>query len=177
MVTITKYISSSFDSARRRIIKVLKNGKWDVQTPIQASPAGVDSGPVKKNIRAIYCESEQRGRNILLGYIDTNQLAESGEIRIYSSLEDSQVKAYVWCKKDGILLLNGDANFAVKFNELKEAFDELQDDVNTLKQNFSSWIPIPNDGGAALKSAAAAWSGTTLVKNIDDAKNANIKTS
>ena len=61
-------------------------------------------------------------------------------------------------------------DFAVKFNDLKTVVEELQNDVNTLKNVFSNWIVAPSDGGAALKTAATTWYGTSISENIDNAK-------
>lgn len=169
-------ISSEFDKLKRRVVKFWRFGKDDVNTAIETSPFGIDSSPIK-GMAGLYAETAKIGESVLIGYINQDQLAAIGETRIFSKDAAGAVKAFIWAKNDGILLLNGDTNFAVKFNELKEAFDELQDDVNTLKQNFTSWTPVANDGGAALKAATAAWFAATLVKNIDDAKNTSIKTS
>lgn len=40
---------------------------------------------------------------------------------------------------------------------LTQALQSIQNDINNLKTVFSSWTPVPNDGGAALKAAAGAW--------------------
>jgi hypothetical protein len=143
---------------------------------METSPFGIDSNPIK-DMAAIYAETAKIGETVLIGYINKDQLAAIGETRLFSKDAAGLLKAYVWAKNDGILELNGNTDFAVKFSKLKEAFDELKDDVATLKQNFTTWTPVPNDGGAALKAATATWFGTPLVKNIDDAKNSNIKTS
>jgi hypothetical protein len=44
---LTRVISTQLDSLNRRLIKVLRFGKSDVQTPFQALPHGIDSNPVK----------------------------------------------------------------------------------------------------------------------------------
>lgn len=43
----------------------------------------------------------------------------------------------------------------------------LENDINSIKSAFSSWVVAPGDGGAALKAAAATWFGTTLTPTID----------
>lgn len=55
------------------------------------------------------------------------------------------------------------------------AFNALQNDVNLLKANFRGWIPVPNDGGAALKAATSGWAGNQLqVTQRSDIENTQI---
>lgn len=176
MIYITKTISTAFDDLKRRIVKVLVSGKDNVQTATEVSPYGIDSNPIK-DMYAIYAPTETKGKKVIVGYINVEKLAETGEVRLFSTNDSGALQTYIWCKKDGTIQLGGDANFAVKFNELKSAFDELQQDMETLKQVFTTWVPVPTDGGAALKAASATWSATPLVQNIDNAKNEDIKTS
>lgn len=57
----------------------------------------------------------------------------------------------------------------IQISELITTINTLQNDLNTLKQAVSSWVPVPNDGGAALKAAAAGWAGNqiTLTERAD----------
>lgn len=77
-------------------------------------------------------------------------------------------------KKNEIILLEGSDN-ALKFIPTAESIDEIKNDVNTLKGVFSGWTPVPNDGGAALKGAAATWYANTLTKDINNAKVDEVK--
>ena len=64
---------------------------------------------------------------------------------------------------DGSMQLNdGSYDGLVKVQELTQKLNDLENDVNTLKNVFSGWTPVPNDGGAALKTAAATWYGQQL---------------
>lgn len=63
---------------------------------------------------------------------------------------------------DEIYML-GDANEGiVKVIELTQKLNNLENDINNLKAAFSAWVTVPNDGGAALKAAAASWYGASL---------------
>ena len=75
------------------------------------------------------------------------------------------------------IVINGGSNKGVaKSPALVEQFNKLQDDLNALKNVFSGWTPIPNDGGAALKAAAGSWAGQQLDKTaIDDIQNEKLK--
>lgn len=72
--------------------------------------------------------------------------------------------------------INGDDDFAVAFNDLKAEFNKLNDEYNKLATRLLAWIPVPGDGGAALKVAlvvppSVAVSGSV----IDNAKVDNVK--
>lgn len=175
MASFVKVISSEFDKIKRRVIKALRKGNGDIQTSDEVAPYGIDSNPIKDMV-AIYVETGMNGETAIVGYINKNQLAKPGEMRIYSTNSTGVLKAYVWLKDDGTILIGGDADNLMRFSKTKEVIDELKNDIASLKQAFSTWVVVPNDGGAALKAASAAWAGTALNKNIDAAKINEIKT-
>lgn len=75
-----------------------------------------------------------------------------------------------------ILINNGDNAGIVKAKELKTKLNNLENAVNQLKNILTTWVPIPNDGGAALKTAAASWAGQTLTLTQDsDLQNQKVK--
>lgn len=59
---------------------------------------------------------------------------------------------------------------------LLKKINELENEINDLKTIFStSWTPVPNDGGAALKTAAASWSASPIVATTQiDIEHPNI---
>lgn len=169
MINLVKIISNSVVNGKR-ILKFLKYGLSDVRTAPESAPWGIDCNAPKDAI-AVYVKTEHNGDDIIIGYINKNQLAEIGGLRLYSE------NGYMYLRQNGDLELLGNSNFAVKFNELKTAFDELQTDVNDLKNLINTWIPVPSDGGAALKVALTTWIATPLIENIDLCKNEKIKTN
>jgi hypothetical protein len=77
---------------------------------------------------------------------------------------------------DEIVLNDGNNDGLVKVNDLVSKLNALENDINTLKNVFAAFVPVPADGGAALKVAAATWSSqllTTTVKN--DIENNKVK--
>ena len=173
-MNFVKVISTKLDEARR-FVKYLRLGKSNTQTSFQVAPHGFDSNPVKDMV-ALYAETGEKGRTVIVGYINKNQIAAIGETRIFSTDSGGELQTFIWLKADGTMQIGGDADNMVRFSKLKESIDELKNDLTTLKQVFSSWVTVPNDGGAALKAASATWAGTALTKNIDDAKIEEIKT-
>ena len=45
---------------------------------------------------------------------------------------------------------------------IKTELETIYNDMTSLKTAFSTWTPAPQDGGAALKSATASWSASSL---------------
>lgn len=60
-------------------------------------------------------------------------------------------------------MLNGDEfGGIVKVIELTSKLNAIENDINVLKTVFSSWVTVPNDGGAALKAITSTWFGQQL---------------
>lgn len=75
-----------------------------------------------------------------------------------------------------IILNGGTLGGLVKVQELTDKLNLIEKDINKLKQGFSSWAPTPQDGGAALKSALASYSGSKLTETkVEDIENEKIK--
>lgn len=74
-----------------------------------------------------------------------------------------------------IQLNDGSYNGLVIGKNLVTRLNTLENDLNTIKTAFKSWSPVPNDGGAALKIAAAAWTGQTITKTKEsDIENTTV---
>jgi len=78
-------------------------------------------------------------------------------------------------KVESISVNGGKLGGLIKINELINKLNAIENDINTLKQVFSTaWVTVPQDGGAALKAASAAWASNTLtvteVQDIEDDK-------
>lgn len=68
-------------------------------------------------------------------------------------------------------------SYGVDINNLIDKINQLEQHVNNLKTVFTNWIPVPQDGGYSLKTAALTWAGQqitqTTVDNIKDPKILN----
>ncbi len=75
-----------------------------------------------------------------------------------------------------IVFNKGELKGLPKIESLKEKLNNIENDINSLKQAFTSWIPVPNDGGAALKSGIASWAAQQLTQTqLTDIENEKIK--
>lgn len=90
----------------------------------------------------------------LIGIINNNandtfliECAECEEIEI------SDKTAFKWLLKNGELTMNGNQfGGLVKATELKTELDKVNLILQAMQTAFQSWVPVPNDGGAALKA-------------------------
>jgi hypothetical protein len=175
MINIVEVISTAFDSAQKRLVKFYRMGRQDVQDCVQSTPAGIDSSPIK-GMRAIYAQTPERGKNYVVGYLSENQLAEPGETRVFSVDSSGELKAWMWFKGDGTIEILGSDDNLMKYAQAAATIEEIQQDIAALKQAFTTWVPVPSDGGAALKAAAASWFAQPLVEQIAGAKFDEVKT-
>lgn len=99
----------------------------------------------------------------------------------YSAIDSWQITtdsgSRITIADDGKVLLNGDDHKGiVKVKELTEKLNAIEDDINNLKNVFSGWTAVSQDGGAALKGAAAAWYAQQITKTQEsDLKNDNVQ--
>lgn len=168
MIALVKIISSETESTSlaRRILKFFRFGKSDVQTSFEASPYGVDSNPIKDMV-AVYAETSEKGKTVLIGYLNKNQMAALGETRIYSTDVSGELKSWCWLKNDGTVQINGTANNAVKYTPLNAGLQNYNTDVNTELAKIA----------AAITSLGGVYAYAPVVINIDNSKNDLIKTN
>lgn len=163
-MNLSKVISSEFDNLKKRLVKVLRFGKDDVQTAQEAAPFGTDSNPIKDMI-AVYMPTSERGKNVIVGYLNKNQLAEVGEHRIYSTDSGGELKAYVWLKNDGNIELLGTGDNLVKYSPLNQELQEFKTAIQ------AELVKIQ----AGLTGVGGAYAPGSLTVNISDAKIEKIK--
>ena len=77
-------------------------------------------------------------------------------------------------KVDHIIVNGGKFGGLIKIEELVTRLNNLEKDINNLKTIFSSWVPVLQDGGTALKTASSSWATSQLtptkVSDIEDNK-------
>jgi hypothetical protein len=174
MLNITKIISTSFDDIQRRLVKVLRKGNKDIQTPLEASPFGIDSNPLKDMI-AVYGPTEEKGKTVIIGYIDKNKLADIGETRLYSTDSDGNLKFYTWLKNDGTMEIGGNTKHMVRYEELETAFNQLKADFNAHITKYNAHIHLGVIAGFAT-SGIPTVTDTASSADISPAKIDEIKT-
>lgn len=79
-------------------------------------------------------------------------------------------------RAESIVINGGRLGGLVIVGDLVGKLNTLEKDINSLKRVFTSWIPVPKDGGAALKASVSSWAGQTLIETkVRDLENPKIK--
>lgn len=103
-----------------------------------------------------------RGSAILVADISLGELRE--------------LVAVAYSEVDAIAFQGGENGGLVIAGGVAGRLNAIERDLNTLKTVFKSWVTVPNDGGAALKAASAAWAGQQLTETAaGDIENEKIK--
>lgn len=103
----------------------------------------------------------------------------TGIITSYSEIDSIEIK--ISDKQFNIdsseVSFNGGSNGGMVIpQDLVDKLNIIEDDINDLKTAISGWVPIPNDGGGALKTATASWYGSSLTNTVlGDVENTGIK--
>lgn len=102
---------------------------------------------------------------------DNSAIIDADGCRIKTANMSADINA------DDIIFNGGKLNGLVKIDDLTKRLNIIEKDINNLKKVFASgWTPVSQDGGAALKTAALAWSGSTLTETKrSDYENEKIK--
>lgn len=173
---VTKIVSTKIGEQNRVFTKLVCKGPNDVQEIETMNPAGIHSRGLKDDV-AVMSDTEVMGESVLVGYIPKDVDVEEGEIRIFSrDPGNGAQKIFIWVKNDGVIEFGGNADNLIRYTKTANSINELKDSINDLKNIISAWVPVPNDGGAALKSALASWFASPLVQDISGAKIDELKT-
>lgn len=177
MLNLVKTISTELDNLNRRIVKFLRFGRSDVQTSLQASAPGVDANPIKDMV-AVYAATEEKGKTVIVGYINKNQISKPGEYRTFSTNDEGDEETYIYLKDDGTIEIGGASDNMVRFAPLKEGYDKTKD-VSDAIVTILTGPPINEPGNGAPSALQAALSSALSGKStgdIDDSKIDEIKT-
>lgn len=149
MINLVKVLESSIDALNRRLVKVLRLGKSDIQTPFAVAPYGVDSNPIKDMI-AVYSDTGEKGKTVIIGYINKNQIADKGELRLFSTDSLGVEKKYIWLKNDNTIEIGGDIDNMVRYSALATAFNILLTDLNAARAALSLPPSIADISGSKI---------------------------
>lgn len=95
------------------------------------------------------------------------------EIEKYELILSNDIKCEL-NKNEIIFNDNKKSSYLTDINKLKTKLNNIENDLNTLKNLFVAWVPVPMDGGAVLKTATTTWATQPLtptqVTDINDDK-------
>jgi len=173
-MNIVKVISTRIVDNFRNV-KFLRMGKSDIQETEQIGPHGFDSNPVK-DMAAIYAPTLQQGEPVIIGFLNKKQIdLNPGESMMFSTDSDGVLSTFIRMLDDGTMEIGGDADFMVRFNELKSGFDQLKDDFNNHLQNYNTHVH-PGVTPGPSSTAVTPSISTPSMASIDNSKIDEIKT-
>lgn len=120
-------------------------------------------------------------------YLDVSLMAEYNANGMYykpvidslviiAPMNETRYYVAMYSEIDTVWLRGSTHGGLVKVSELVDKLNTIEDDLNDLKTVFSTWTPVANDGGAALKAGAATWYASQLIPTqISDLENENCK--
>lgn len=165
-MNIVKVISTSIENLKSRIlIKFLRLGNSDIQERYQLAPSGFDSNPIKDMI-AVYSETSEKGKAVIIGYINPDQITQPGESRMYATDSNGVLKLHVHLKDDGTAEIGGTGDFLVRYNELNTALQTEKIAINTELVKIQT----------AIASLGGAYAHIPVTVDISGAKITELET-
>jgi hypothetical protein len=83
---------------------------------------------------------------------------------IIAIIDGESSVAWLLCtdEADEMVFRDGKNGGLINIDDLVMKINTIEKEINNLKTVFSSWVTVPNDGGAALKTAVAGWTAQTI---------------
>lgn len=179
-MNLSKVSSTKIVDLFRRV-KVKIFGSNDFKTVYESMPFGVDSVPQEGN-DALIVSTGDDSKRCVVGYISKNQLEslEAGETRLYSLDPSGDLSRQMILKGDGTIEIGGDSDFAVKYNELETAFNQLKADFDSLVNAYNAHVHTTTatiGTGPVGVIAPTTSTGAASSADITPSKNELIKTN
>lgn len=121
--------------------RILKVEQYGIKTADFATSFGDDS-VAPKNYSAVYCDTDNSGDKVIIGYINKNQLTKvkHGEKRIFSLNEEGNLATEIYLKNDGNIELGGNDDNLVRYLKLNEALQAEKNLINAELQKIVTAI-------------------------------------
>jgi len=129
MNVFTKF-KELLNNVGKRTFKLKSIGGTTV-TAKEAMPWGFDGNPIA-GTTAILSYTTNASERVVTGYINSFQLAEEGESRMYAvDPVKNEVAGYVWCHANGTIEINGLDYSAVRYQVLNTQLQNMVTQLNT----------------------------------------------
>ena len=161
MITFSKVRDFLIENGKR----ILKVDQYGAKTAKVAANYGDDSQPLK-NMTAIYSPTAVNSEPVIIGYINTNQVAEEGEKRIFSQSLDGALSFAIHLKTDGTCEIGGNIDNAVRFNALASSLTASDGLINAELAKIA----------AAISSIGGVYTVAPVTTDISTSKIDEIKT-
>lgn len=97
-----------------------------------------------------------------------------GSVVIVHLVSDSEGYVTMFSELDSIQFLDGSHGGLTKTQELKTQLDKSNEVLSAIANVLTTWSPVPNDGGAALKAAVIAALAGKTIGNFSNIENTDI---
>lgn len=179
MLNLVKVISTRIVDGKSRFVKFLRYGKSDIQESVEAVAFGIDSN-APEDIIAVYAPTGEKGKTVIIGYLNVLQEAEPGEFRNYSVDAAGALAFYTWLKADGTMEIGGNVDNMVRYSALETAFNQLKTDFDALVNTYNAHTHITTATVGATPTpgviAPTTSTGAPTSADISPAKIEEIKT-
>jgi len=122
----------------------------DVQTVELVAQNGEQSNPLDEQMVVIF--ELGRAWKIAIAVrdnVEPDSGLQRGEKILYSLDANNAIKAKIYLKGDGTVVLNDGTDWAVQFTALKDAFDTLKSDLNGMISKWNTFATAYAPGGPA----------------------------
>ena len=157
------------EAESKGIVKVKFNKltyKVRLKSIVDNNSQGIFVVPVEGSM--VYCVPEHTATNrYVMAKCNTwsKIIISSNNVQMVISDDDDEIK-----------LNDGSLGGLVVISDLVSKLNTLESDINTLKNVFSGWAPVSQDGGTALKTAASTWAGSSITETTEaDIENERVK--
>ena len=161
MITFSKVRDFIIEGGKR----ILKVEEYGAKTAKVSANYGDDSQPLK-NMTAIYSPTAVNSEPVIIGYINTNQVAEEGEKRIFSQSLDGSLSFAIHLKTDGSCEIGGNVDNAVRFSALQSSLASSDTLLNAELAKIAT----------AIGSLGGVYTVATVATDISSSKINEIKT-
>ena len=112
--------------------------------------------------------SKIESAEIVIG--DTSAVMDADGLRIKTEKMSADIN------RENIIFNGGNLGGLPVVGDLAKRLNIIENDINTLKTVFASWVPVAQDGGAALSTAATSWAASQLsLTKAADYENTKVK--
>ena len=158
---IAKVIDPSIIKNGFRFIKLLWLGRTAIREVIHAKEAGTDTNP-QPGTKMLLLKTLNPKEDVVGMSVDNRNTREDlqpGEKSFFSYDVDGKAQFIITVRGDKMEVGTAPdgtppANFAVRFNEMEVAFNQLKSDQDAILNLLQTWTVVVNDGGGALQIAA-----------------------
>lgn len=108
------------------------------------------------------CHSTENSGIVVTPKVDSYVLVTSIDGHNHFVSQCSEVEKITINCDTKIIINDGNNGGLVNIEKLTQKLKTIETDINSLKNKITAWIPVAQDGGAALKGAVETWAGDLL---------------